>query len=218
MSTEKAGDELVARRRRDRRAVRDLRVRQRLSPVARADEGLARRVVDHAAGRVAVGVSRRRDRVRRAVRELSARDQLDLLDRLALREDVPRRVVREGDVDRVDDRDDRERDQEHRPGDEELRRQQLLVRDQVDRVDRGRRQRDAPGAAPTCGALARTVAAQTTIALKPPSRTIFAMSPFVPEKNAISRAGSDRALALLKCGVCDSGGWDGCVAHRARGI
>ena len=32
------------------------------------------------------------------------------------------------------------------------------------------------------------------------------MSPFVPEKNAIIRAGRDLALALLKCGVCDSAG------------
>src|SRR4029078_7181618 len=53
--------------------------------------------------------------------------------------------------------------------------------------------------------VARTVAAHTTRALKQPRRTNLAMSPFVPEKKAISRAGMDLALALRKCGVFGAG-------------
>jgi len=43
------------------------------------------------------------------------------------------------------------------------------------------------------------------------------MRPFVPEKNAIIRAGRDLALALLKCGVGDSAGTAASLIE-ARGI
>ncbi len=64
---------------------------------------------------------------------------LDRLDRLALGEDVARRVVRERDVDRVEDGGDLERHEEDEPRDEELSGHEAIPGHHVDRIDPGSR-------------------------------------------------------------------------------
>src|SRR5262249_31323393 len=82
-------------------AVRDgeIRARDRLEPLLRTDVRLPRGVVLHDEQEVARVVTRRGDRVRLAVLGLGHRVRLDPRDRLGLREDVARGVVRERDVD-----------------------------------------------------------------------------------------------------------------------
>ncbi len=112
-------------------------------------------------------------------------------DRLALRQDVSRRPVREGDVDVVDDRRDLEREQEDRAGDQELEREEPARR-QVDRVDRHRRHQRTPSAT-HFRSPARTTAAQSAIALTIERKMSFSARPTGPEAPATARDGSAHA-------------------------
>ncbi len=131
----RALDHRIAARGHDPEGVR-LHARDRLQPVLVADEGLLAHLVLQQEDEVAVLVARGRHVVRPRVGRRFERLQLDLCDRVALRKDVTDRVVREGDVDCVDDRDDLKSEHEDDARDEELQRQRSLR--EIDRVDADR--------------------------------------------------------------------------------
>ena len=128
---------------------RDVALRERRQALLRADVDGAGGVVAEEQHELARRVARGRHLVLLAVLGRLQRVDLDRLDRLRLVDDVAGRVVREGDLDRVDDRDDLEREQEDRARDQELERQRPAAREQVDGVDRERSPRRGSAARPS---------------------------------------------------------------------
>ena len=133
-------DERVAFRARDRAARdREVALRDLRELLRRAHIGLPGVLVLQQLHEAPARVTRIGECVVDGVGRLLEGVLLDRLDRLALGEDVARRVVREGDVDRVEDGDDLERDEEDEARDEELSRDEAVPGHHVDRVDAGSR-------------------------------------------------------------------------------